>query len=69
MEARAVTRYVRMSPQKARLVVDMIRGQKVESALNTLDYTPKKAARIGPPPASSSRVAASRSTSSTPTRE
>jgi len=46
METRASTRFVRISPQKARLVVDMIRGRKVEEALSVLDFTPKKAARI-----------------------
>ena len=46
METRASTRFVRISPQKARLVVDMIRGRKVEEALTVLDFTPKKAARI-----------------------
>ena len=46
MEARAITRFVRMAPRKARLVVDLIRGRGVGDALNVLDYTPKKAARI-----------------------
>ena len=46
MAATARTRYARISAQKARLVVDLIRGRKVEDALSTLDYTPKKAARI-----------------------
>lgn len=46
MEATAKTRFVRISAQKARLVADMIRGRKVGDALNVLDYTPKKAARI-----------------------
>jgi large subunit ribosomal protein L22 len=46
METRASTRFVRISPQKARLVVDLIRGRKVEEALSVLDFTPKKAARI-----------------------
>ena len=46
METRASTRFVRISPQKARLIVDMIRGRKVEEALSVLEFTPKKAARI-----------------------
>ena len=46
MEARAITRNVRMSPQKARLVADLIRGKQVEEALLILRFTPKKAARI-----------------------
>jgi large subunit ribosomal protein L22 len=47
MEFRVQTRFVRVSPQKARLVLDLIRGQKVEDALNTLAFTKKRvAARI-----------------------
>ncbi len=46
MEARAITRSVRISPQKARLVVNLIRGKPVEQALLILRFTPKKAARI-----------------------
>ncbi len=46
MESRAIARYVRISPQKARLVADMVRGQDVENALAVLDFTDKKAARI-----------------------
>jgi large subunit ribosomal protein L22 len=46
MEARAITRDVRISPQKARLVADLIRGKAVGEALNILRFTPKKAARI-----------------------
>jgi large subunit ribosomal protein L22 len=46
MEARAVARYIRISPQKARLVTDLVRGENVERALNTLRFMPKKGARI-----------------------
>ncbi|HXG21171.1 MAG TPA: 50S ribosomal protein L22 [Methylomirabilota bacterium] len=46
MEARAVTRNVRISPQKARLVADLIRGKQVDEALLILRFTQKKAARI-----------------------
>ncbi|MEI8357021.1 MAG: 50S ribosomal protein L22 [Deltaproteobacteria bacterium] len=46
MEASAKTRYVRIAPRKARLVADLIRGRAVGDALNMLDFTPKKAARI-----------------------
>ncbi len=46
MEARAVSRHIRISPQKARLVADMIRGKKVGEALMILDFAPKKAARM-----------------------
>ena len=40
-----MARHVRMSPQKARLVVDLIRGQRAEHALQILRYTKKRAAR------------------------
>ncbi|MEW6300254.1 MAG: 50S ribosomal protein L22 [Thermodesulfobacteriota bacterium] len=46
MEARAITRNVRISPRKGRLVADLIRGKRVEEALMILKFTPKKAARI-----------------------
>jgi large subunit ribosomal protein L22 len=46
MEAKAIARHVRISPQKARLVVDLIRGKQVEEALGALEFTPKKAARV-----------------------
>jgi len=45
IEAHALARHVRMSPQKARLVMDLIRGQKAQSALQTLQYTQKRAAK------------------------
>ena len=45
MEARAKLRYYRSSPQKVRLVADLIRGQQVTRALTTLQLTPKYAAR------------------------
>lgn len=45
MEARATTRFSRLTAQKARLVVDLIRGKSVEAALGILEYTPKRAAR------------------------
>jgi len=45
-ETRAVLRGVRLSVDKGRLVADLIRGQKVEQALNTLTFTRKKAAGI-----------------------
>lgn len=46
MEVRAIARQVRMSPRKARLVADLIRGKQVEEALLVLRFTPKKAASI-----------------------
>jgi large subunit ribosomal protein L22 len=44
MEFRAQTRFVRVSPQKARLVLDQIKGQRVEDALNTLAFSKKRIA-------------------------
>lgn len=44
MEARAVTRNVRISPQKVRPVMDLIRGKPVQRALSVLQYMPQKAA-------------------------
>ncbi|MBM4413311.1 MAG: 50S ribosomal protein L22 [Roseiflexaceae bacterium] len=45
MQAKAVTKYVRISPLKVRPVMDVVRGMKVERALSTLQYMPQKAAR------------------------
>ena len=44
METRAILRGVRLSAQKGRLVADLIRGKKVDQALNVLHFSPKKAA-------------------------
>jgi large subunit ribosomal protein L22 len=44
MEAKAEARYIRISAQKARLVVDLIRGQQAGAALNTLRSTNKRIA-------------------------
>lgn len=46
MEARAVARYIRISPRRARQVVDLIRGKSVREAEAILWATPKKASRI-----------------------
>ncbi len=46
MEARAVAKYLRISPRKVRLNADLIRGKKVEEALNLLSHTPKAGARL-----------------------
>ncbi|MFN3567554.1 MAG: 50S ribosomal protein L22 [Caldimicrobium sp.] len=46
MKARAIGKYILISPYKARLVIDLIRGKKVGEALNILDTSPKKAARL-----------------------
>jgi large subunit ribosomal protein L22 len=48
MEFRAEARYMRVSPQKARLVLNLIKGQRVEDARNTLLFTKKRvAATVG----------------------
>jgi large subunit ribosomal protein L22 len=43
-EVRAVARYVGMSPQKVRLVADLVRGKNAKEALELLRFTPKAAA-------------------------
>jgi large subunit ribosomal protein L22 len=45
IEAHAIARHVRMSPQKVRLVIDLIRGQKAQEALQSLRFTPKRAVK------------------------
>lgn len=46
MEAKAITRFVRLSPRKARLVADLVRGRSALEALDILEFTDKKAARV-----------------------
>ena len=46
MEAKAVAKFLRVSPRKTRLVAENIRGKSVEEALNILKFTPKKPARF-----------------------
>lgn len=46
MEARAILKFIRVSPRRARLVIDQIRGKKVEEALDILKFTPKRSAAI-----------------------
>jgi large subunit ribosomal protein L22 len=43
MEAKAVTRYIRTSPRKARQVADLVRGKSVEEAINLLHFVPQHA--------------------------
>ncbi|MGQ9585446.1 MAG: 50S ribosomal protein L22 [Anaerolineae bacterium] len=45
MEVRAVTKYVGISPQKVRLVVDQVRGKSADEALTLLRFMPQSAAR------------------------
>jgi large subunit ribosomal protein L22 len=45
IEGVAQARFIRVSPQKARLVIDLIRGQRAEEALQTLRFTKKRVAK------------------------
>ena len=46
MNARAVARFIRIAPRKARQVIDMIRGKKVSDAQTILKFTPRFAADV-----------------------
>jgi len=46
METLARTRFVRISPQKLRLVCALVTGKRVDQALSILEFTPKKGAKI-----------------------
>ena len=46
MEATAKLQNTRISPQKARLIADLVRGENAERAINNLRFMPKKGARI-----------------------
>jgi large subunit ribosomal protein L22 len=46
MEAKAVARFVRVSPRKIRLIMDEIRGMRVEEALRLLAYSPQKGSAL-----------------------
>ena len=45
METRARTRHVRITPQKARLVIDLIRGKNVEEAIGILEFNARRASK------------------------
>jgi large subunit ribosomal protein L22 len=45
MQATAILKFIRVSPQKGRLIADLIRGLPVERALEVLQFSPKKAAK------------------------
>jgi large subunit ribosomal protein L22 len=46
MQVAAKLKYARISPQKCRLVADLVRGKPVGLAISTLRYTPKKGAEL-----------------------
>jgi large subunit ribosomal protein L22 len=46
MQTQAILKFVRLSPQKGRLVADLVRGKKVDEALNTLKFSRQRAAGI-----------------------
>jgi large subunit ribosomal protein L22 len=46
MEARAQTRHLRVTPQKARLVIDLIRGKGVEDAIGILEFNTRGASKM-----------------------
>ncbi len=46
MEVKAITKYVRISPQKARQVARLLQGKKASEALSQVDLIPRKAARL-----------------------
>jgi large subunit ribosomal protein L22 len=45
-QAKAIARYVRIAPRKVRLVVDLIRGKRVDEAFAILRHTPKAASPV-----------------------
>ena len=46
MAAKAVAKYIRVSPRKVRLIMDQVRGKNVEEALNMLSFAPQKGAFV-----------------------
>ncbi len=46
MEASAKLKFIRLSPQKTRLVADMVRGKAVQEALNILKFSPQRPADV-----------------------
>jgi large subunit ribosomal protein L22 len=46
MEVKAVSKYVRISPLKVRMVIGAVKGQPVETGLDRLKFMPQKAARL-----------------------
>ena len=46
MESTAICRYVRIAPRKMMLVADLVRGKKVNNALNLLHFSPKRSSLV-----------------------
>lgn len=46
MEAKAIAKYIRIAPRKARVVIDLIRGKNVAEAFAILKFTPKVGADV-----------------------
>lgn len=46
MESKAVARHIRVSPRKARQVIDLIRGKEINEAYKILKFTPNKGAAL-----------------------
>lgn len=46
MQTQAVLKFVRLSPNKARLMADLVRGKKVDEALNILKFSTQKTAKV-----------------------
>jgi len=46
MEVKAVAKYVRISPQKVRIIIDGVKGKPVETGIDMLKFMPQKAAAI-----------------------
>lgn len=46
MEARAHQKYIRISPSKVKIVIDLVRGKEVREALAILKFTPKRASAV-----------------------
>lgn len=46
MEVKAAAKYIRISPRKVRLIMEQVRGKKVEEALTLLSFAPQRGAQI-----------------------
>jgi large subunit ribosomal protein L22 len=46
MQTQSVLKFVRLSPQKGRLVADLVRGRKVDDAINVLKFSNQRAASL-----------------------